>query len=157
MRFGRRIAFDIGKARIGVAVSDAHGILASPRDFIPRKIELSETITAMVAFIDSEEAIEVYVGLPTNLRNEETLSTADSLLVATALAGVTSVPVRLIDERLTTKIATGSMRETGQTSRQQRSNIDSAAACVILEDALKFELANAQAAGFLVSEYQDGK
>ena len=157
MRIGRRIAFDVGSARIGVALSDPHGILASPREFLVRHPQLADTITAMRTVIDNEDVIEVYVGLPTNLHNQSTLSTKDAIHVAKALAEAISQPVRLIDERMSTRIASGSMREAGKNSKQQRSSIDSAAACVILEEALQFERNNGTVAGTLISEYEHGE
>ncbi|MFM6977493.1 MAG: Holliday junction resolvase RuvX [Micrococcales bacterium] len=157
MRIGRRVAFDIGKARIGVAVSDAHGILASPRDFIPRNPDISETISAITNLIASEEPLEVYIGLPVNLKNQPTESTTDAIELARKLQGVISQTVRLIDERMTTRIASSAMASAGKSSRQQRGSIDSAAAAVILETALGFEKSTGQEPGITIGDYEIGK
>lgn len=156
MRIGRRVAFDVGKARIGVAVSDPHGILASPRDFVERQSELSETVASMMYEVRDDEPIEIYVGLPTNLRNEATASTEDSLAVARALQEVCKQSVRLIDERMTTRIASGAMSGIGKSTKQQRGSIDSASAAVILESALQFEKANDTAPGVPIGDYEIG-
>lgn len=156
MRIGRRVAFDVGMARIGVAVSDPHGILASPRQFVLRLPDLSETIISMMDSVREDEPIEYYVGLPTNLRNEATASTEDSLAVAQALQIVCTQAVRLVDERLTTRIASGVMSGTGKSTRQQRGSIDSASAAVILETAMQFERSNGIAPGILIGDYESG-
>lgn len=155
MRIGRRVAFDIGKARIGVAVSDPHGILASPRDFITRLEDSSATVSSMLEVIGAEDAIEIYVGLPTNLQNQSTLSTADAVNLATALQSQTEVPVVLIDERMSTKLASGAMTSVGKSTRDQRRSIDSASAAVILETALQSEKVSGMSPGIKVGDYSN--
>lgn len=157
MRTGRRVAFDIGKARIGVAVSDLHGILASPREYLIRKEQTPETISSMLKVIHEEDPIEVYVGLPVNLKNEITESTQDALRVASALSESIGVDVRLIDERLTTRLASGAMSSAGKSTRAQRGSVDSASAAIILETAMNFERNNGRAPGLTVKEYSRGE
>lgn len=157
MRTGRRVAFDIGKARIGVAVSDIHGILASPRDFVSRSIEQAASIDLLLEILMNETPIEIYIGLPINLRNEATESTKDALTMALALQSKTQTSVRLIDERMSTRLASAAMSSSGKSTRQQRGSIDSASAAVILETALQFEKSTGQVPGELVSEYTHEK
>jgi putative Holliday junction resolvase len=157
MRTGRRVAFDVGKARIGVAVSDAHGILASPRDFISRDSDLDISVTALCKIVGAEEAIEIYVGLPLNLRNEFTESTQDAVLVARAVASAATVSVRLIDERMSTKLASGAMSASGKNTRSQRGSIDSASAAVILETALQLERSTGVAPGTAIEDFVNGE
>ena len=154
MRTGRRIALDIGKARIGVAVSDPFGILASPRDHLLRG-ETEALVEAVRTLVATEEAIEIYVGLPINLRNAHTESTADAISMAVEISKALSIPVRLIDERLTTKLASTSMSNAGKNTREQRGGIDSASAAIILETALQFEKVNSAVPGRPVSEFDD--
>jgi putative Holliday junction resolvase len=154
MRSGRRVAFDVGKARIGVAVSDFHAILASPREHIIRRDSIEETIRDMLALISAEDAIEIYVGLPVNLKNEATASTEDAVQVAKQLALSTDIPVRLVDERLTSKVASNALHASGKDTRSQRSFIDSAAAAVILESALNAEKAFGAEPGLAVEDYR---
>jgi putative Holliday junction resolvase len=155
MRIGRRIAFDIGKARIGVAVSDVHGILASPRDFVARQDDDQETITALLHIVTAEDPIEIYCGLPINLQNNATNSTADAVHLSALLQTQTAVPVRLVDERLSTKLASSAMQAAGKNTKGQRAFIDSAAAAVILESALSFEKAQDKTPGIAVKDYID--
>lgn len=155
MRSGRRVAFDIGKARIGVAVSDFHGILASPRDFISRDQDLDVTAIALNEFAENEEALEIYIGLPLNLNNQMTESTTDALQVARALVQRTQVPVLLIDERLTTRQASAEMSANGKSTRQQRGSIDSVSAALILESALQNERSFDVIPGTKVEDFLD--
>lgn len=157
MRTGRRVAFDIGKARIGVAVSDPHGILATPRDYVERSAELTETVGALAAICSLENCLEIYIGLPNNLKNQATESTEDALLIAEALQGTTDIGVRLIDERFTTKIASAAMSSVGKSTRVQRGSIDSASAAVILESALQHERKSGESPGIKIEEYLSGK
>lgn len=156
MRSGRRIAFDVGMARIGVAVSDPQGILASPREFIKRDQNQSTTLELMLKVVAQEEPIEIYVGLPLNLQNKQTLSTQDAVGIASGLQQKCDVPVRLVDERMTTRIASSAMSGLGKTTREQRGTIDSAAAAVILEHALQFERANGQIPGTSLGAFDSG-
>jgi putative Holliday junction resolvase len=153
VRSGKRVAFDVGKARIGVAVSDFHGILSSPRDFVKRSEQLDETINSLLALLEVETPIEVYIGLPVNLRNEHTESTADSIRVAQALSRVSDIPIRLIDERMSTRLASGALSNAGKSMKQQRGSIDSASAAVILESALQIERGGAVDIGTPVEEF----
>ena len=154
MRTGRRVAFDIGKARIGVAVSDFHAILASPREHILRRESDADTIAELISVVQAEDPIEVYVGLPVNLKNESTASTEDAVSIAKQLAQVIAIPIRLIDERLTSKVASSSLQASGKDSRNQRSYIDSAAAAVILESALSAEKNSGNQPGIAIEGYQ---
>ena len=154
MQSGRRVAFDVGMARIGVAISDFHAILASPAEHIKR-VDDNGAIDSMCAVISENDAIAVYVGLPTNLKNQATASTHDAVALAKALAAKTEVPVYLIDERLTTSVAAKAMRAAGKDSRQQRSFIDSAAAAVILEQALELEKRDGRVNAQLAKEHTD--
>lgn len=155
MRTGRRIAFDVGQARVGVAISDVHAILSTPIEHLNRR-DASVFVSAK-ELVELSEAIEVYVGLPVNLQSQNTLSTLDAIEFANQLQGLVAVEVRLVDERFSTKIASGSLRESGKNSKSQRNYIDSASAAVILETALDHERKTGQATGVLVSEIENEK
>ncbi|MEY4618045.1 MAG: hypothetical protein RL101_231 [Actinomycetota bacterium] len=154
MRTGRRVAFDIGKARIGVAISDFHAILATPREHIIRRESDEETIRELLAIVSAEDAIEIYVGLPVNLKNEITPSTKDAVEVARKLAEATQIPIRLVDERLTSKVASNALHATGKDTRSQRAFIDSAAAAVILESAMNAEKTLGAEPGLAIEDYR---
>ena len=130
---GRRLGIDVGTVRIGVAVSDPDGILATPVETVrrgPRGAHLRR-----IAALTGELAIvEVVVGLPRTLADRAGSSARDAIEFADAVADrITPVPVRLADERLTTVSAARSLREAGVRARNQRGMIDQAAAVEILQ------------------------
>jgi len=147
MRTGVRVAVDVGTVRIGVARSDPHGILASPVETIPRGDGDVERVLAILAELD---AIELFVGLPIALSGRETASTGDARAVAERLAEAASVPVRLIDERLTTVSAQAQLHASGRGTREGRRVIDQVAAVIMLEHALETERRTGRPAGIPV-------
>jgi len=152
MRPGRRAAVDVGKARVGLAVSDPHGILASPVATIARA-EIPDTVTDVLTALAEYEIVEAYVGLPVNLNGVHTESTQDALAFASELAARATFDVRLIDERLTTSTAAAALRASGRNAKNSRSVVDQAAAIVILEHALTTERNLGGAPGKALSEF----
>jgi putative Holliday junction resolvase len=158
MRSGRRLAIDVGKARIGVASCDIHGILASGVATVARQPGLAETAQLIVDTvvqneIDINDVLEIYVGFPTNLKGQDTESTRDAISVAQALATKVKTEVRLIDERLTTVSATAALRSSGVNSKKGRGFIDQIAATLILEQALAVEKASGQIPGAPLTDF----
>ncbi|WAB81183.1 Holliday junction resolvase RuvX [Microcella daejeonensis] len=147
MRLGVRLGVDVGTARVGVARCDAHGILATPVETLPRKKGMMAGIHRLVA---EWEPIEIVVGLPLALSGSETASTQDARDVAALIARQVAVPVRLVDERLTTVTAARSLRESGRDGRTSRSVIDQAAAVILLQHALDHEKSRGEAPGELL-------
>lgn len=147
MRPGVRLACDVGSVRIGLARSDALGMLAVPLDAVPAG-EGSEATVARVA--DEWEAIEVFVGLPLHLSGAEGAASASAREWAVRLAELTAVPIRLMDERLSTVQAQRGLQAAGRSTRQSRSVIDSASAVIVLQAALDRESATGAASGELV-------
>ena len=155
MRTGRRLAIDVGKVRVGLAISDLHGILASPLTTIAREA-LNESIEALISSVDHfEELLEIYVGLPINMNGEMTSSTDDAILVASQIATSTSIPVRLVDERLTTSLANQQLRSLGKSQKDARSTIDQMAAVAILEYAFQIEANSDTAPGISLEEWRE--
>jgi putative Holliday junction resolvase len=138
VRPGVRIGVDVGTVRIGIARSDFHGMLATPVETVHRGTGDVERILAIAAEV---EAIELIVGLPLSLAGTVTASTDDATGFAARLAASTDLPVRLVDERLTTVSAQAALRASGRSSRQSRSVIDQVAAVIIVQHALDFERA----------------
>lgn len=152
MQTGRRVALDVGKARIGFAVSDQHSILASPQQ---AELRVESSASAVAARIkELADVVSIYVGLPMNLKAEQTESTRDSIAFANELQSLIDIDVRLIDERFSTKIASQKLFTAGKNSKQQRQIIDSEAASVILESAIEFEKRTGELPGTSVSEYR---
>lgn len=146
-RSGVRLGIDVGRARVGVAVSDRHAMLATP----VRTVVRGDTAVAEVAAIASEyEAFELVVGHPLSLAGTATASTDDAIEFARALALATALPVRLVDERLSTVTAERSLRQAGRNSRNQRAVIDQVAATIILQTALDAERASGNPPGTLL-------
>ena len=151
MRSGVRVGIDIGTVRIGVARSDRDGYLATPVETVDRGSE--NPIGQLVSLIAELEAIEVIVGLPLSLNGSHTASTEDALVMARELSENTHVPVRLIDERLTTVSAHSALRAAGKKQKQTRSVIDQVAAVMILQHALDSERSSGNLPGKDISEF----
>lgn len=130
---GRRLGVDVGTVRIGVAVSDPDGILATPVETI-RRDRGGKHLRRLATLAGELGVVEVVVGLPRTLADRVSASARDALDLADALRGrIAPVPVRLADERLTTVSATRSLRAAGVRAREQRAVIDQAAAVAILQ------------------------
>lgn len=151
MRTGVRLGIDVGRARVGVARSDPHGMLATPVETLARR---EEPIAGIRRLVDEWEVVEVIVGLPLSLSGGETASTADSRDIAERLAGVLAVPVRLVDERLTTVSAARGLREAGRTAKNSRSVVDQVAAVILLQHALDLERSTGNPPGALVEPHE---
>lgn len=137
MKIGRRIALDYGDTRIGVAMSDPHGILASPLTVLLREDPLlAEKIQNMIA---ENEPISIYLGNPLHLSGAagETVSKVANFKLW--LEELTTVPVVLIDERLSTSSGLKSLREAGIDGKKAKTMIDAVAAVAILEQGIAME------------------
>ncbi len=151
MRTGVRVGIDIGTVRIGVARSDRDGYLATPVETVDRGSE--SPLSQLVALIEELDAVEIIVGLPLSLSGSHTASTEDALMMARELSMQTQVPIRLIDERLTTVSAHSAMRAVGKKQKQTRSVIDQVAAVMILQHALDSERSSGKLPGKDLSEF----
>jgi putative Holliday junction resolvase len=133
---GRVLGVDVGTVRVGVALSDPTGTLASPLETLRRAKDLSD-VDRLAALVVEHEVAEVVVGEPVHLSGASGASAADAADYAQELADrIPDVPVNLIDERLSTVTAASHLREGGIDSRKQRPVIDQAAAVVILQQFL---------------------
>jgi len=154
MRTGVRVGIDVGTVRIGVARSDFHGMLATPVETVPRdRGAATPTDLGRIAAIVAElDAVEVIVGLPLALSGRHTASTEDAVTFAETLALSVPVPVRLVDERLSTVSAQAALRTAGRSTRTQRPVVDQVAATIILQHALDTERASGKPAGTSVDQ-----
>ncbi|WP_267245835.1 Holliday junction resolvase RuvX [Streptomyces sp. PR69] len=142
MRRGRRLAIDVGDARIGVASCDPEGVLATPVETVPGR-DVPAAHRRLRRLVEEYEPIEVIVGLPRSLSGREGPAAAKIRIFAQHLArSIAPVPVRLVDERMTTVTASQGLRASGVKSKKGRSVIDQAAAVVILQNALEAERAS---------------
>lgn len=147
MRSGVRLGVDVGRARVGVARCDPHGMIATPVETVPRD---DATVARIVALAAEHEAVEIVVGLPLSLSGADTASTADARDVAATLAQAVDLPVRLVDERMSTVSAQRSLTSVGRSTKKSRPVIDQVAAVIILQHALDFERASGSAPGVVV-------
>jgi putative Holliday junction resolvase len=135
---GRRLGVDVGSVRVGIALSDPGGVLATPLVTLARDAEAGTDLDRLVTLVDEHEVVEVVVGLPRTLagRDGPAAQAAQEYAAATrerlAAAGH-DVPVVLSDERLTTVAATRQLSDRGVRGRKQRRVIDQAAAVAILQ------------------------
>lgn len=150
MRVGRRLAFDHGSARIGVAASTVDAIFASPVAVIPAD-ELA--LSKCQEIVEELSPLEIYVGLPLNLQGDFTKSTELALSFAKQLAQVTEVPVLLVDERMSTRAAQSQLHASGKNSKSSKGIIDAAAATLILESALASERASGTVSAKSIEEF----
>jgi putative Holliday junction resolvase len=132
-----RIGVDVGTVRIGVAACDPGGLIASPLETVRRG---KGDLARLARLVTEREAVEVVVGLPRSLSGREGPAAAAVRQFAGMLAKlVPLVPVRLVDERLSTVTAERGLRDAGVRGRRGRSVVDQAAAVVILQSALDAE------------------
>jgi putative holliday junction resolvase len=153
MRPGARVAVDVGTVRVGVAASDPQGVLASPVATLARDARGGRDLDELAGIVAERAAVEVVVGLPTSLSGRSGPAAAAARGYAARLAQrLVSVPVRLVDERLSTVSAERELRASGRrgNARQRRQVVDQVAAAVVLQAALDTERATGAPPGELV-------
>ncbi len=152
MRHGVRLGVDPGDARIGVARCDPSGMLATPVETVRRGKGDLRRLRQLVA---AEEAVEVVVGLPRSLSGGEGPAAAKTRQFAARLAErIAPVPVRLVDERLTTVTAEAMLRDQRK-GQKRRAVVDQVAAVVILQHALDAERATGSPPGEVMVMHPD--
>lgn len=129
---GRVCAVDLGKARVGVAVSDELGALAHPRPALDGS-NRKALLAALAALADEEEVTRFVVGAPIEMGGGIGAAAERAHRFAVALANATGREVELLDERLTTVEASRRLAEAGKRRRAQQATIDSASAAVLLQ------------------------
>jgi len=143
---GVRLGVDVGTVRVGIAISDPDGILATPLVTLRRDLSTSsknasegedsypEDIAAVMRLVQVHETVEVVVGLPVTLSGQESHAATHVRAYAQVLArAVAPVPVRLTDERMSTAVATRRLSERGVRGGRRRAVVDQAAAVEILQ------------------------
>ena len=129
----RAVGVDLGSKRIGVAVSDPSGTLASPYEVVARSGDVAADHRRLAAIAAAVEAEVVVVGLPLSLSGAAGPAAEAVRAEVEALRGVMPVPVETFDERLTTVSADRSMRERGMKAPARRKVVDKLAAAVLLQ------------------------
>lgn len=134
---GRRIAFDYGDSRIGVAICDPDGILATPLPFLDARHP--KLMSQIAVLFDEYQPIRVYVGEPKMLSGDANTAVEKAEKFADELSKEFNLEIVMIDERLSTVDAARKLRESGLSARQSKTLIDSMAAVAILENGLASE------------------
>jgi putative Holliday junction resolvase len=125
-------AIDLGKARVGVAVTDELGLMAHARPFLDGRSR--RALLRALGDLAKEEGIERFlVGLPLEMSGGEGPAARRALAFAQELADATGVEVEMIDERLSTVAAGRLLHDGGVKSREQKGKIDGAAAALLLQ------------------------
>jgi putative Holliday junction resolvase len=154
VRTGVRIGIDVGTVRIGVARSDAAGVLALPVETIDRRRGDDDALRRISALVADFEAIEVLVGHPIALSGRAGAAAGAAEGFARQLADLLpDISVRLIDERLTTVTAQRNLHAAGRTHRNSRSVIDQEAAVIVVQQALDSERASGAPTGTAVRRH----
>jgi len=138
MKSGRRIGFDFGEKRIGVATTDLESILVSPHATILNDEKLLVKLTEI---LNEFEPVYVVVGNPMHLSGLNSAKSKQASEFAHLIRSIFSGPIYLVDERLSTSNAYSQMRDSGKSERESKSVIDQIAAVNILESALLSEKA----------------
>jgi putative holliday junction resolvase len=129
----RVVALDLGTKRIGVAVSDLSGTIATPRTVIQRSGSKTRDHQVIKALIEEEEAVLLVVGLPLNMNGSYGPAAKGAVAEAAELASVVGVPVETFDERLTTVSADRALMEANISATNRRKLVDKVAAAVMLQ------------------------
>ncbi len=149
MRPGVRLAVDVGSVRVGIARSDPTGTLAVPECTLDARKDWLGELAQLVA---DNEPIELVVGLPVSLDGQEHAAAQRVRAVAEEIVvACPGVPLRFVDERLTTTSAHARFREAGVSTRKGRGLVDQAAAVIMLQNTLDAERATGQAPGTLAN------
>ena len=131
----RVLALDLGSKRIGVAVSDDAGTVATPIATLERTRDRARLHREVAELVAEWEAELLLVGLPIALDGTRGPAAEGVLAERDELAAVVGVPVEVHDERLTTRIADRALRERGDLDARARKRlVDQTAAAVILQD-----------------------
>ncbi len=129
----RVVGIDLGSKRIGVAVSDPGGVLATPLEVVARTRDAAAHRRRLAAIVAEYEADVVVVGLPLSMDGSVGRAAAEALAEAEALSDAVGVPVETFDERLTTVTADRSMMDRNMDARARRKVVDRVAAAVMLQ------------------------
>ena len=133
---GRLLAVDYGERRIGLAISDPTGTIASPAGHIVRRAGKRPPIAEIIRRAEELEARGFVLGLPLDEAGEDTPRVAEVRRIGVELERRTGLPVELVDERFTTAAALRAVRELGGSTKGRKGDVDALAATVLLQHAL---------------------
>ena len=134
---GRLLAIDLGDRRIGLAISDPTGTIASPAGFVERRAGKRPPLTALLAKATELEAAGFVIGLPLDSNGEDTPRAGEARRLAHELSTRTGLHARLVDERFTTAAALQAIKEMDGSTRGRKGDVDSMAATLLLQHAMR--------------------
>jgi putative Holliday junction resolvase len=136
---GRWLAIDLGDRRIGLALSDPTGTIASPAGFIERRAGKRPPLTALLEKIAELEATQLVVGLPLDSNGAETPRTEEARRLAHELSTRSGLPARMVDERFTTAAALQAIKAMEGSTLGRKGDVDSMAATLLLQHAMRID------------------
>ncbi|MHC6230813.1 Holliday junction resolvase RuvX [Arthrobacter sp. MMS24-T111] len=153
---GVKLGVDVGTVRVGVALCDRDGILATPYKTLDRNAKKNSDVRVIAKLAEEHGAVQVFVGLPRTMKGEEhasaRMATDYALLLVEELSGRgLAVPVNLVDERLSSVTAHRNLHEAGMSSRNHRKVVDQVAAAGILQHAIDMQKARGADVGSRVT------
>jgi putative Holliday junction resolvase len=131
------LGIDYGERRVGLAISDPTGTIASPAGAILRRAGKRPPVAEIVRRAETLEARGFVIGLPLDGNGDETPRCAEARIVGGELTKRTGLPVEFVDERYSTATALRAIREMGGSHKDRKADVDSLAATVILQQALQ--------------------
>ena len=134
---GRWLAVDWGERRIGLALSDPSGTIATPAGVIVRRTGKRPPVAELVRRAEALEARAIVMGLPLDGEGEDTPRATECRRIASELTRRTKMPVALLDERFTTATALRAIHDMGGSTRGRKGDVDALAAAVLLQQALR--------------------
>ncbi len=137
----RYLCLDLGRKRIGVAVSDETGLIATPVGTI-QVSSREQVFKEILRHLEYQEAGRLIVGLPLQLNGQEGIESGRARAFAADLSRLTDIPIDFMDERLSSVEADRKMQDAGIKPQKRREKIDSHAAAIILQSYLEVERNN---------------
>lgn len=158
---GAKLGVDVGTVRVGLAACDPESILATPVRTLSRDVKKNSDLKVLLREVRERDIVEIFVGLPRTLKGAEKASaemarTYAQLLVGALAESGLAVPVRLVDERLSTVSAHQALHAAGMDSRDHRKVVDQVAAAGILQHAIDMEKSRGAVVGTLVPAPKSG-
>lgn len=143
---GIKLGVDVGTVRVGVAICDPDGILATPFTTVQRNVKKNTDVRVVAKHAVELQAVQIFVGLPRTMKGDERSSAHMATEYAELLVGEleragADVPVNLVDERLSTVTAHRNLHEAGMSSKNHRKVVDQVAAAGILQHAIDMQKA----------------
>ena len=132
-RIGRMLGLDMGSVRIGVAISDELGTIASPLKLVLRDGPVVQDVRKL---IEEYGVSRLVVGLPVGMSGREGPQAADVRAYTESIAGEFDLPLEYWDERMTTSIAHQYLSASGTKRDKRRQQVDAIAAAVMLQSYL---------------------